>query len=223
MAVTPYAFYPHSICFALPSLLLLYLLFHECEWLAIISEYEPRKWKTLRIFKKDLMRVQTLLLDIGFTYFEILNHLIEFWSPLAGNFISKLIQKCFRCFKHRLWNTYFSEHVFSLPSFLSFQSTFCISLHISHGTKMMCPCCHSVFGISYSIEQMYLRTHSFGIIKSTCFYVPLFRNSFDSQPPMKSVCVGTGGEGEGLPLFVLRYFFSILILTDSKGEPWGNK
>ena len=117
MAVTPYTFYPHSICFALPSLLLLYLLFHECEWLAIISEYEPRKWKTLRIFKKYLMRVQTLLLDIGFTYFEILNHLIEFWSPLAGNFISKLIQKCFRCFKHRLWNTYFSEHVFSLPSF----------------------------------------------------------------------------------------------------------
>lgn len=88
---------------------------------------------------------------------------------------------------------------------------------------MMCPCCHSVFGISYSIEQMYLRTPSLGIIKSTCFYVPLFRNSFDSQPPMKSVCVGTGGEGEGLPLFVSRYFFSILILTDSKGEPWGNK
>lgn len=197
MAVTPYAFYPHSICFALPSLLLLYLLFHECEWLAIISEYEPRKWKTLRIFKKDLMRVQTLLLDIGFTYFEILNHLIEFWSPLAGNFISKLIQKCFGCFKHRLWNTYFSEHFFSLPSFLSFQSTFCISLHISHGTKTMCPCCHSVFGISYSIEQMHLRTLSFGIIKSTCFYVPLFRNSFDSQPPMKSVCVGAGGKGRG--------------------------
>lgn len=43
MAATPSAFHWHSASFALPSLLQLYLLFHEYQCLAVISEGQTEK------------------------------------------------------------------------------------------------------------------------------------------------------------------------------------
>ena len=68
---------------------------------------------------------------------------------------------------------------------------------------------------------MHLRTPSFGIIKSTCFYVPLFRNSFDSQPPMESVCVGTGGGGGGGATICFVVLFLNLNIKRFKGGTLG--
>ena len=42
MAATPYVLYPHSNSFALPPLLLFYLLFYEYHWLAIMSECQTQ-------------------------------------------------------------------------------------------------------------------------------------------------------------------------------------
>ena len=43
MVATSYTFYSHSTSFALSSLLLLYMLFHECHWLAVISESQTKR------------------------------------------------------------------------------------------------------------------------------------------------------------------------------------
>ena len=43
MAATPCALHTHSTRFAISSLLLLYLQFHECHRLAIISECQTKK------------------------------------------------------------------------------------------------------------------------------------------------------------------------------------
>ena len=43
MAVSLYLFVPYSASFALPSLLLLYVLCHKCYWLKIISECQTKK------------------------------------------------------------------------------------------------------------------------------------------------------------------------------------
>ena len=63
MATTPYAFYPHSTSFALSSLLLFYMLFHECYWLATMSECQIEKMnkseKSIFLQIQQLLRRQT--------------------------------------------------------------------------------------------------------------------------------------------------------------------
>ena len=43
MVIRLYLFFPCSTSFALPSLSLLYFLFHKCHWLKIISESQTKK------------------------------------------------------------------------------------------------------------------------------------------------------------------------------------
>ena len=43
MAVSSYLFYSRPTSFLLPSLLLLYLLFHERHWLTITSGFQSKK------------------------------------------------------------------------------------------------------------------------------------------------------------------------------------
>ena len=50
MTTTPYVFCPHFTSFALPSLLILHLLFHESHWLTIISECQTKKMSNNETF-----------------------------------------------------------------------------------------------------------------------------------------------------------------------------